>query len=145
MTFLRSAPGNALAATLRQDHLHERVRRLSRRRDFEPWQDHEWPEHCGAPATYLGEIGERELATLAAGSDVEAFLQQHEVFAVDPPITLDMVPPRAPGPGRNVGKHDPPLPLHELRLGDVPLGRQLGHGRQVTFPHWPMQCRQRTA
>jgi uncharacterized protein CbrC (UPF0167 family) len=62
---------------------------------FEPWQDHEWPKHCGVPATYLGEIGERELAVLARG-DAEAFLQEHEVFAVDPPITLDMVPPHAP-------------------------------------------------
>jgi len=66
---------------------------------FEPWQDHEWPEHCGVPATYFGEVDERELATLAAGADVQAFLQQHEVFAVDPPITLDMVPPHAPAEG----------------------------------------------
>jgi uncharacterized protein CbrC (UPF0167 family) len=62
---------------------------------FEPWQDHDWPEHCGVPATYLGEIGVRELATLAGGGEVEAFLQQHDVFPVDPPITLDMVPPHA--------------------------------------------------
>jgi uncharacterized protein CbrC (UPF0167 family) len=65
---------------------------------FEPWQDHEWPEHCGVPATYLGEIGNGELAMLAGG-DAEAFLQEHEVFAVDPPITLDMVPPHAPREG----------------------------------------------
>jgi uncharacterized protein CbrC (UPF0167 family) len=66
---------------------------------FEPWQDHEWPEHGGVPATYLGEIGERELAMLAGG-DAERFLQEHEVFAVDPPITLDMVPPHAPREGK---------------------------------------------
>jgi uncharacterized protein CbrC (UPF0167 family) len=64
--------------------------------NFEPWQDHEWPDHCGVPATYLGEIGQRELATLAAGGDVEAFLQRHEVLPADPPVTLDMVPPHAP-------------------------------------------------
>ena len=51
------------------------------------------------PATYLGQIGERELATLAGDGEVEAFLQQHEVSAVDPPITLDMVPPHAPRDG----------------------------------------------
>jgi uncharacterized protein CbrC (UPF0167 family) len=28
---------------------------------FEPWQDHEWPEHCSAPAMYLGEVGEGSL------------------------------------------------------------------------------------
>jgi uncharacterized protein CbrC (UPF0167 family) len=65
---------------------------------FEPWQDHEWPVHCGVPATYLGEIGERELTVLARG-DVEAFLLEHDVFGGDPPITLDMVPPNAPGEG----------------------------------------------
>jgi uncharacterized protein CbrC (UPF0167 family) len=27
---------------------------------FEPWQDQEWPFHCGVAARYLGEIGERE-------------------------------------------------------------------------------------
>ena len=31
---------------------------------FEPWQDHYWPEHCGVSATYLGEIGERELEVM---------------------------------------------------------------------------------
>jgi uncharacterized protein CbrC (UPF0167 family) len=28
---------------------------------FESWQDHEWPDRCGMPATYVGEVGEREL------------------------------------------------------------------------------------
>ena len=64
---------------------------------FQPWQDHEWPMHCDAPATYRGEIGERELTTLANGGEVETFLREHEVFGCDPPITLDMVPPHAPG------------------------------------------------
>jgi hypothetical protein len=30
---------------------------------------------------------------------VDAFLQEHDVFGGDPPITLDMVPPRAPREG----------------------------------------------
>ena len=63
---------------------------------FEPWQDHDWPIHCGAAAQYLGEVGERELRVLAAGGDVEAFLREHDVDGGDPPITLDMVPPHAP-------------------------------------------------
>lgn len=46
--------------------------------NFEPWQDQEWPEHCDVPATYLGEVGERELAILANG-DVEMFLREHAV------------------------------------------------------------------
>jgi uncharacterized protein UPF0167 len=33
---------------------------------FEPWQDHEWPEHCGEPAAYLGEVGEGELTAMSA-------------------------------------------------------------------------------
>jgi uncharacterized protein CbrC (UPF0167 family) len=66
---------------------------------FEPWQDHEWPDHCGAPATYLGEVGEAELATLANGGDVETFLREHEVFGGDTPLSLDMVPPHAPAEG----------------------------------------------
>jgi uncharacterized protein CbrC (UPF0167 family) len=66
---------------------------------FEPWQDHEWPEHCGVPATYLGEVGERELTALAEGGDLEAFLREHDVDGGDPPITLDMVPPHAPRDG----------------------------------------------
>lgn len=65
---------------------------------FETWQDHDWPEHCGLPATYLGEVGERELAALAAG-DLESFLREHDVYGGDPPITLDMVPPHAPREG----------------------------------------------
>jgi uncharacterized protein CbrC (UPF0167 family) len=44
---------------------------------FEPWQDHEWPEHCGVPAGYLGEVGERELSAMADG-DIEAFLRDHD-------------------------------------------------------------------
>jgi uncharacterized protein CbrC (UPF0167 family) len=67
---------------------------------FEPWQDHEWPVHCGVPTTYLGEIGERELMVLARG-EVEAFLLEHDVFGGDPPITLDMVPPHAPREGES--------------------------------------------
>ena len=67
---------------------------------FEPWQDHEWPTHCGVWATYLGEVGERELAALANGTELEAFLIEHDVFEGDPPITLDMVPPHAPGEGQ---------------------------------------------
>jgi uncharacterized protein CbrC (UPF0167 family) len=65
---------------------------------FEPWQDHEWPIHCNVPATYLGEVGERELSVLANG-DIEAFLREHDASGGDPPITLDMVPPRAPRDG----------------------------------------------
>jgi uncharacterized protein CbrC (UPF0167 family) len=65
---------------------------------FEPWQDHEWPEHCGAPSTYVGEVGERELAGLADG-DLESFLEEHDVHSGEPPITLDMVPPHAPREG----------------------------------------------
>ena len=66
---------------------------------FQPWQDHEWPEHCGVAAIYLGEVGERELAALANGSEIETFLREHDVFGGDPPITLDMVPPHAPREG----------------------------------------------
>jgi uncharacterized protein CbrC (UPF0167 family) len=66
--------------------------------NFQPWQDHEWPEHCGVPATYLGEIGERELKVLANG-DVETFLREHDVNAGGPPITLEMVPPHSPREG----------------------------------------------
>ena len=66
---------------------------------FEPWQDHEWPIHCGEPAVYLGEVGRRELATLASSVDVERFLREHEVFGGDPPLTLDMAPPHAPRTG----------------------------------------------
>jgi uncharacterized protein CbrC (UPF0167 family) len=62
---------------------------------FEPWQDHGWPEHCGQPARYLGEIGERELAELGGG-DAAGFLQEH---ALDPDITMEMVPPHAPADG----------------------------------------------
>ena len=66
--------------------------------NFEPWQDHEWPDHCGIPAAYLGEVGERELATMSGG-DVESFLREHDVDRDGDPITLDMVPPRAPAEG----------------------------------------------
>jgi uncharacterized protein CbrC (UPF0167 family) len=66
--------------------------------NFEPWQNHEWPEHCDVPATYVGEVGEREIALLSNGQ-VEAFLQEHDVDAGGLPITLDMVPPHAPGEG----------------------------------------------
>jgi uncharacterized protein CbrC (UPF0167 family) len=65
---------------------------------FEPWQDHEWPLHCGVPATYLGEVGERELNALA-NDELETFLREHDVFGGEPPITLDMVPPYAPPEG----------------------------------------------
>jgi uncharacterized protein CbrC (UPF0167 family) len=65
---------------------------------FEPWQDHEWPEHCSVPAVYLGEIGEREL-TAMSGGDVEAFLRAHDADPSAEPITLDMVPPHAPAEG----------------------------------------------
>ena len=66
--------------------------------NFEPWQDHEWPEHCGAPAAYLGEVGERELAEMSGG-DVETFLREHDVDRDGVPITLDMVPPHTPADG----------------------------------------------
>jgi uncharacterized protein CbrC (UPF0167 family) len=64
---------------------------------FEPWQDHEWPEHCGEPAAYLGEVGERELTAMSA--DVESFLREHDAAPTGEPITLDMVPPHAPKKG----------------------------------------------
>ena len=64
--------------------------------NFEPWQDHEWPEHCGVPAAYLGEVGERELAAMADG-DAEMFLREHDADPGAGPITLEMVPPHAPG------------------------------------------------
>jgi uncharacterized protein CbrC (UPF0167 family) len=63
---------------------------------FLPWQDHEWPEHCDVPAMYLGEVGQRELAALVRGGDIEEFIRDHDVHGGDPPITLDMVPPYAP-------------------------------------------------
>ena len=66
--------------------------------NFEPWQDHEWPEHCQMPAAYLGEIGERELRTLADG-EVETFLRDHDAHPDIGGITLDMVPPHAPREG----------------------------------------------
>jgi uncharacterized protein CbrC (UPF0167 family) len=65
---------------------------------FEPWQDHEWPLHCGVPATYLGEVGERELNALA-NDELETFLREHDVSGGDPPITLEMAPPYAPPEG----------------------------------------------
>jgi Uncharacterised protein family (UPF0167) len=65
---------------------------------FEPWQDHEWPEHCDEPAAYLGEVGERELATMSGG-DVESFLREHDAAPTGEPITLEMVPPHAPKEG----------------------------------------------
>jgi uncharacterized protein CbrC (UPF0167 family) len=65
---------------------------------FEPWQDHEWPQHCGMPATYLGEVGQRELEGLAEGT-LEQFLREHDVDPAEPRITLDMVPPHAPEHG----------------------------------------------
>ena len=66
--------------------------------NFEPWQDYEWPEHCGVPAAYLGEVGQRELATMSGGH-VESFLREHDVDRDGDPITLDMVPPCAPAEG----------------------------------------------
>ena len=65
---------------------------------FEPWQDHEWPTHCGVPARYLGEIGARELAVLSGGA-IETFLLEHDAHQDLPPITLEMVPPCAPAAG----------------------------------------------
>jgi uncharacterized protein CbrC (UPF0167 family) len=65
---------------------------------FEPWQDHEWPEHCGIAARYLGEVGERELAILANGN-IETFLREHDVHGGEPPIVVEMLPPHAPREG----------------------------------------------
>jgi uncharacterized protein CbrC (UPF0167 family) len=65
---------------------------------FEPWQNHEWPYHCGVAAKYIGEVGQRELSVMSGG-ETEAFLLAHDVFGEDPPITLEMVPPRAPAEG----------------------------------------------
>jgi uncharacterized protein CbrC (UPF0167 family) len=65
---------------------------------FESWQDHEWPEHCGVPATYVGEVGERELAALAEGG-LESFLREHDVHGGELPITVNMPPPHAPREG----------------------------------------------
>jgi uncharacterized protein CbrC (UPF0167 family) len=65
---------------------------------FEPWQDHEWPTHCGVAARYLGEVGERELRELSDG-DIESFLRRHAVDGDEIPITMEMVPPHAPAPG----------------------------------------------
>jgi uncharacterized protein len=62
---------------------------------FEPWQDHEWPLHCDAPARYLGEVGERELAAMSGGR-IEAFLREH---SIDGEIAIEMVPPHAPADG----------------------------------------------
>ena len=78
---------------------------------FEPWQDHEWPLHCGVPTTYLGEVGERELTTLANGDEIETFLREHDVFGGDPPITLDMIPPHSPRGDEVWDSNDSPLPL----------------------------------
>jgi hypothetical protein len=63
--------------------------------NFEPWQDHEWPEHHEMPARYLGEVGKRELVELSGGK-VEPFLREH---SVDGEISMDTVPPHAPAPG----------------------------------------------
>ena len=41
-----------------------------------PWQDHEWPEHCGRPTRYLGDVGERELRGLA-GNEGLPLLREH--------------------------------------------------------------------
>jgi uncharacterized protein CbrC (UPF0167 family) len=65
---------------------------------FESWQDHEWPEHCGVSAAYLGEVGERELSAMADG-DIEAFLREHDAEPTHEPIRLEMVPPHAPRDG----------------------------------------------
>jgi hypothetical protein len=57
------------------------------------------------------------LAVAAArlADELETFLREHDVFGGDPPTTPDMVPPHA-SRGRGLGQHDPPLPLHELRV-----------------------------
>jgi hypothetical protein len=66
---------------------------------FEPWQDHDWPEHCSAPAAYLGEVGCRELEAMSGG-DLETFLREHDAEPVEGhPIALEMVPPHAPPEG----------------------------------------------
>jgi hypothetical protein len=52
------------------------------------------------PATYIGEIGERELAAMSGGS-IERFLRDHDAEPSDVPITLDMVPPHAPAEGED--------------------------------------------
>ena len=44
-------------------------------------------------------FGERELAVLSPNGELEAFLNEHDVHHSDPPLTLDMVPPRAPREG----------------------------------------------
>jgi hypothetical protein len=47
---------------------------------------------------YLGEVGERELATMSGG-EVESFLREHDAAPTGELITLEMVPPHAPKEG----------------------------------------------
>ena len=67
-------------------------------KNFEPWQDHEWPDHCGLAAEYFGEVGKRELDSMSGG-DILSFLDEHDVHRDGPRLTLDHVPPHAPKPG----------------------------------------------
>jgi hypothetical protein len=59
-----------------------------------PWQDHDRPEHCGQPARYLGDVGERELRALAGSDDYLPFLREHLVDGSEY-IDEDAVPPHA--------------------------------------------------
>ena len=64
---------------------------------FEPWQDHEWPDHCGQDARYVGEVGERELAALSGG-EVMSFVREHLESGAEF-IVEEAIPPHAPAPG----------------------------------------------
>ncbi len=54
--------------------------------------------HWRRSRSYLGEVGEREIAKLS-GSNVEAYVLQHDVYGGDPPIIPEMIPLYAPPPG----------------------------------------------
>jgi uncharacterized protein CbrC (UPF0167 family) len=98
------------------------------------WQDHEWPERCGVAATYLGEIGKRELTVLASG-DVEAFLREHDVFGAIRRSRSTWCLRAHRGKARS-GTARSITSLHELRSGSAALGRELALRRGHCGTHW---------
>lgn len=68
--------------------------------EFVPWQDHEWPKHCGKPTHYHGDVGVRELQALAGSDDWLPFLKEHLESGAEH-IDEDDVPPRASTEGQD--------------------------------------------
>jgi uncharacterized protein CbrC (UPF0167 family) len=68
--------------------------------EFTPWQDHDWPEHCSQPARYHGDVGERELPTLAGSDEWLPFLKEHLESGAEH-LDEDAVPPHASREGQD--------------------------------------------